>query len=112
LRNSQHETLGAKYSNYVPQEIDTITFDMLNGKIQTTPEHIYKAFKHDENVSAAYEMGRLDERNGVSEKIQSASVEGIQTAPSAPTVVPEKDESSKAYFARIIEKNVAAAARR
>ncbi len=107
LRTTQHESLGAKYANYVPQEIDTITFDMLNGKITTTPEHIYKAFKHDENVQKAYEMGRVDERQGVPEKIASSSPQAvIQTTPSSPTIVPKEGQSSKSFFDDIIVKNL------
>jgi len=110
LRRSQHESLHTKYANYDPKEIDTITSDMLEGKIQATPEHIYKAFKHDDNVRKAYELGRIDERNGVSTKIASASPEGIQTTHSSPTIEPEKDESSKSFFNRIIQKRLAEAA--
>ena len=106
LRQSQHQSLQDKYANYDPKEIDTITFDMLNGKIQATPEHIYKAFKHDDNVRNAYELGRKDERDGVSTKIASASAEGIQTTYSSPELKPEEGESSKAFFNRIIENNI------
>ena len=112
LRRSQHETLHTKYANYDPKEIDTITSDMIEGRIQATPEHIYKAFKHDDNVRKAYELGRIDERNGVSEKIASASPEGIQTTHSSPEIVPEKDESSKSFFNRIIERRLKEAAGR
>lgn len=112
LRDQHHQTLGAKYDNYVSKEIDTITYDMIEGRITTTPEHIYKAFKHDENVENAYYMGRKDERNGVSEKIQSASVEGIHTLPSTPAIVPKEGQSSKSFFNDIIAKNLNAVARR
>jgi len=110
LRAQQHETLHTKYANYDPKEIDTITYDMLQGKIQATPEHIYKAFKHDDNVNKAYQLGRKDEREGVSTKIASASVDGIQTSHSSVEIKPEDNESSKSFFARIIDKNLKAAA--
>jgi hypothetical protein len=112
LRRSQHDALHTKYANYDPKEIDTITSEMIEGKIQATPEHIYKAFKHDDNVRKAYELGKIDERNGVSAKIASTSPEGIQTTHSSPTIVPEKDESSKSFFNRIIQKRLSEAAGR
>jgi len=106
MRSQQHETLHTKYANYDPKEIDTITADMIQGRIQATPEHIYKAFKHDDNVRKAYELGRKDEREGVSTKIASASPDGIQTTHSSPEIKSEEGESSKAFFNRIIESNL------
>ncbi len=106
LRNQQHGELSTKYANYDRKEIDMITYDMLEGKIQATPEHIYKAFKHDDNVRKAYDMGRQDERNGVQDKIQSTSAEGISTNVSPEPIVPEEKETSRSFFNRIIQKNI------
>lgn len=106
LRETQHNELSSKYANYDRQEIDTITYDMLLNKIKATPEHIYKAFKHDDNVERAYELGRKDEREGVEVKIQSTSAEGITTSVSDEKIIPEKGESSMAFFRKIIDKNL------
>jgi len=106
LRHQQHEQYQAKYANYDPKEIDTITFDMLNNKVQATPEHIYKAFKHDENVNKAYEMGRRDERDGVQEKVQSISAEGIQATHASTPYKREESESQKNFIQRIIADKV------
>jgi hypothetical protein len=107
LREQQHRELGTKYANYDAKEIDTITFEMLEGKIQATPEHIYKAFKHDDNVRRAYELGRKDEREGVGERLESASfVKDTGTTQSAPAIKAEKGESSQALWDRIVEKNL------
>ena len=105
LRNSQHQEFTKKYANYDPDKIDQLTYEMLEGKVTVTPEHIYKAWYHDDNVRKAYELGRKDERDGVSEKIASASVEGIAASPSV-SIEPEKDESSLSFFNRIIQKNL------
>ena len=105
LRAQQHQEYSQKYANYDPKEVDQITYEMLEGKVKVTPEHIYKAFKHDDNVRKAYEMGRRDERNGISDKIESTSAEGISAAPSE-KIEPEENESSKSFFNRIIQKNL------
>ena len=106
LRETQHIELSGKYANYDKQEIDTITYEMLEGKIKATPEHIYKAFRHDDNVKRAYELGRKDEREGVEEKVQSTSVEGITTTSSKEEIVAEKGESNRYFLDNIIKKNL------
>lgn len=109
-RQQQHQDLQAKYSDYNPQAIDTITADMISGKIQATPEHIYKAFNYDEHVrakaEAGYKLGRQDERSGIKEKVQSVSVDGINTVESSPAIVRQDGESSEQIIKRIIDKNL------
>lgn len=107
LREQQHLQYKSRYHNYDPKEIDQITFEMLEGKIQATPEHIYKAFKHDDNVRKAYELGRQDERSGITDKIDSVSLGGITTQSSEPKVIPKEGESSMSFFQRIAEANLA-----
>jgi len=102
LRQQQHEQFKQKYSDYDPKQIDTITYDMLNGKIQATPEHIYKAWNYDKNINASYEMGRRDEREGVRSKVQSMSAEGIQTSHASTPYKKEDNESQKNFINRII----------
>ncbi len=106
VRAQQHAEYSSKYENYNPQKIDEITFNLQKGSIHATNEHIYKAFYHDDNVRNAYEMGRQDEREGISDKIDSATVGGITTQQSTPSVTPEENESSKSFFDRIISSNI------
>lgn len=106
LRSQQHTEFSKKYANYDASKIDQISYDMLNQKVQVTPEHIYKAWYHDENVNNAYQLGRKDERTGVAEKIASTSAEGITTSASAEKIEPNENETSQSFFQRIIEKNL------
>ena len=79
---------------------------MLENKIQATPEHIYKAFNYDRNMSKAYEMGRQDERIGLPEKIQSNSASGLVTSSATPVLIPEEKETSQSFWNRLVEKNM------
>ena len=103
IREQQHAEYSSKYSNYNPQKIDEITFGLQKQEIQATNEHIYKAFYHDENVNNAYEMGRRDEREGITDKVASSTLGGITTQQSAPVVETKEGESSADFFSRIIE---------
>lgn len=105
-RQQQHQQLSTKYANYDSEEMDTIYYDMLEGKIQATPEHIYKAFKHDDNVNRAYQMGIKDGREGKEDQLASTSIEGLQTSTSVPAVVPEEKETNQSFLDRIISKNL------
>lgn len=106
LREKQHAECESKYPDYDRNQIDTLTKDMIAGKIQATNEHIFKAFKYDENVRKAYLMGRKDERDGVAEKVNSSSIESITTVPSDEKIVPEKGESSMSYWNKLVSKNL------
>ncbi len=102
-RQQEHQQLSAKYShNYDSKEMDTIYFDMIEGKIQATNEHLYKAFKHDDNVDRAYKMGLKDGREGKEDNLASTSIEGLNTNSSTPAIVPEEKETSQSFLNRII----------
>lgn len=112
LRQQQHAQYKEKYANYDPQEIDQITADMMAGKINSTPEHIYWAMYGPQNAKDAYEMGLKDGRSGVSDKIQSMSADGIQTNHSQQALTPEKDEDNMSFWRRIVQKNMQASMKR
>lgn len=101
VRIQQHNQLQSKYANYNPGEIDTITSDMIQGRIQATPEHVYKAFKHDDNVKNAYELGRRDALEGRASA--PPSIEGIQTRRSDPEITPDDKETDRSYMKRVID---------
>lgn len=105
-REAQHSYFESKYANYDRKEIDIITQEMLENKIRPTTEHIYKAFKHDENVERAYELGRKDEREGVKDKAASLSASGINTNKSDPVIEPKEGETSLSFWNRLVEKNL------
>lgn len=99
-RQRQHEQYSQKYANYKSDEVDALSLEIASGKLQTTPEHIYKAFKHDENCENAYQMGLRDAREGITEKAGVLSIEGQNTYRSDEPVVRQQGESSKAVWAR------------
>ena len=92
LRKEQHERLASKYGNYNPQKIDEITSSVLEGKAQITLEDIYKASAHDDNVKRAYELGRKDGQNGISDASQLHSLDSVDTKP-VEKLEPEKGGS-------------------
>lgn len=109
-QEQEHLRLRTKYSDYDPQVVDTITSEMLEQKRQSvTPgssvyEDIYKANNYERNIKKAYELGRIDERNGRQENAAPASINGIQVR-SSEGIAPEKGESSQSFLRRIIDKN-------
>ena len=81
--------------------LDSSLKDLKNSmpdKVKVTPEHIYKAFKYEENINKAYELGRQDERKGVPEKIESAAAEGIATSRTPEVLEKKEGETSKSFF--------------
>ncbi len=100
-KERQDSDLSKKYGDYSPEAIDIITADMIAGKVTATREYLYKATKYDENVRKAYELGRKDEREGITEKTElsspSATSSGVTTAAK---LEPESGESSKSFFMR------------
>ena len=50
-------------------------------------------------------MGRKDEQDGIGEKQQASSFEGLNQTPNS-EVKPEKEESNKEYWGRIVKNTV------
>lgn len=104
----QDARLKSIYNDYDPQAVDTLTADLLNGKVQATREHLYKVVNYDKmrlemekKIDAAYKLGRKEERGGIPEKVQAASFQGQQTVPTTNAIVKKEGESSKQFFKRI-----------
>lgn len=109
----EHSRLQAKYPDYDPSTVDTITFEMIeNKRSSVTPgssvyEDIYKAANYEKNVERAYKLGRQDEREGTTNA--PPAMNGITTRPSDPSITPEPEESNQNFLRRIIDKNLKAA---
>lgn len=101
----QHSELSNKYGNYDRNKVDEIRKELLEGKIQATNEHLYKAFYHDDNVRRAYEMGRRDASKGIQEKQEASSYEGTNQIRNS-DISPEKEETNKQFWNRIINKRM------
>lgn len=99
--------LKTKYPNYQPEAIDTLTADLIAGKVQATREHLYKVQYHDENVNNAYELGRQDALRELKDKSNSSSFTGGRVNANVGEK-PETGESSKNFFMRIAQRNLEA----
>jgi hypothetical protein len=107
-RQAQHTELSSRYANYVPQEIDTITSDMIEGRLQATNEHLYWAMKGPDNAKNAYEMGLRDGRAGKEENQAPTSIDGINTSLSNEVETKKEKESNLNFFMRLAQKNMKA----
>lgn len=104
---SQDEQLKTKFPDYEPQAVDMITSELLAGKRQATREDLWKAYKHDENVKKAYELGKLDALQEKHEKLNGSSFEGLGTThTNGEKLSPEKGESDKNFFSRVVLNNL------
>lgn len=99
----EHQVLSQKYGNYDRNKVDEIRKELLEGKIHANSEHLYKAWFHDENVKKAYEMGRQDERAGVSEKQRASSFQGGSQTVNSDIKI-EKTDSNQQVWEKIKQK--------
>ena len=106
LRKQQDEALKDKYANYNSEAVDIITGDLLKGKRQATREDIWKVHDYEAAVKRAYQMGVKDGGSGISEKMGSASAEGLAVNPNPSPPKKEEGESDRDYFKRIVLTNI------
>lgn len=99
--NKYHETLSQRYRNYDRSRIDAVANELATGKINATPEYLYKAIYHDDNVKRAYEMGRREALSKLEEKKSATSIDGT-TAVKNQTVQQDSTEDNKNFLQRII----------
>lgn len=104
--SQQDSQLKTRYANYNPQAIDTLTSDMIAGKVQATREHLWKVLDYDEAVQRAYELGKQDGVGKKQEKLQSNSVEGLTTVKAEGVLNPEKGENDRSFFRRLVMDNM------
>ena len=99
----QDTALKQKYPNYNPNAVDTLTADLLQGKLQATREHLWKVQSYEQAVEAAYKMGREDERGGNIERVNSMSVPGTttNTVVGKPPIERADNESTKSFAQRV-----------
>lgn len=73
-------TLKTKYADYNPDLVNQTYRDMMSGKVNATREHLWKALNYDEMAKRAYQLGRQDEKNGITQARQaSTQVNGVTT---------------------------------
>lgn len=103
---NQHLELSKKYKNYDKSAVDSLANDLVNNKVQVTPEALYKVLYHDDNIRRAYELGRRSTAESTAEKREISSINGI-TPVQNDGVVQEKGEDNKAFMLRIINNRMA-----
>ena len=103
----EDETLKSKYTNYNPQAIDVLTAELLQGKVQATREHLWKVYDYDGAIERAYQLGLLDSKDGLREKVSSSSMEGTMATSSKEPLKKEETETDRGYFKRIFLNNLA-----
>lgn len=106
VKQQQDAQLKVKYANYDAQALDVITNDVLQGKVQITREHIWKATDYEPAVERAYQLGRKDREAELTQKQQEkANSITISTSGSAtngePIPAKTDKESNLQYFKRL-----------
>jgi hypothetical protein len=97
-RDSQLQT---KYPDYNPIQIDNTIRDLANMNPLDIREHVYKSLKHDEDVAAAYELGKNESKNLNQIKINAITPNGNTVANSDGLPTREKGDTDQAYFQKL-----------
>lgn len=105
LMKQQDETLKQRFPNYKADAVDTITADLLQGKVKNTREYIWKAYDYEEAINRAYQLGMQDARKNITENSESTSFGGVETV-SAQPVKRENGESNESFLRRLYSKAV------
>lgn len=99
-KQSQDTQLKGTYANYDSRSVDTLTADLLSGKVQATREHLWKVMDYDDAVHRAYKLGLEDKKLETTEKITSMSPEGTVAQATEGALEKKEGETSKQWFLR------------
>ncbi len=94
-RDNQLQT---KYSDYNPTQIDNTIRQLSEMNPLDIREHVYKSLKHDEDVAAAYELGRQEARELTQNKINAITPNGQMSSIADDGPVREKNDTDHMYF--------------
>lgn len=105
----QDEQLKSKFPNYKPEAVDTITADLLQGKVNNTREYIWKAYDYEDAVNRAYQLGKKDALGEINNNnsVSSFSESGVSTSQPTSSVKMEDGESRENFFKRLYAANLA-----
>lgn len=97
--------LSQRYKNYDSHVVNQTYQDMMSGKVNATREHLWKALDYEEAVKRAYQLGRTDEKSGITERQQaSTQVNGVTTQKlDADIPLRQKGESFSDHWKRVVE---------
>jgi len=104
MKTQKEDTeLAGKFKNYDSNVVNQTYKDMMAGKVQATREHLWKAIDYDDAVNRAYQVGQMDERQGISEKRQASTTVGGVNTQTIDADIPLKDkkESFSDYWKRL-----------
>lgn len=99
--NNHHDVLSTKYKNYDRTEIDRVANDLASGRVNVTPEYLYRVLHHDDNMRRAYELGRREALGHVEEKKNATSIDGVNVVRND-SIQQNKDEDNRSFLQRII----------
>lgn len=99
--NKHHDELSVKYKNYDRNEIDKVANDLASGRINVTPEYLYRVVHHDDNVRRAYELGRREALGSMEERRSASSIDGVNAA-RTDSLAQNKEEDNRSFLQRII----------
>ena len=105
LKIQQDEKLRTKYPDYAPDIVDTTIKNLTTGQVQATREDIWKIVNFDNYMNRAYALGRRDKMQDNSEKMSSSTFEGMSAVPNKETPIPEKGETDRSFFRRLVMNN-------
>lgn len=105
-KNEQDARLKEKYHNYDPKVIDTLTSDLIAGKITATREDLWKVRDYDDAVQRAYKMGLADRENQNKERLEAVSHSGSNVVPNSNIPKREAGQSNKAHFLELARRRL------
>jgi len=97
-RDSQ---LQMRYPDYNPMQINETIQNLARMNPLDIREHVYKSLKHDEDVAAAYELGKSERIELNQTKINAITPNGNSVSTSDSLPIREKDESNQEYFQKL-----------
>jgi hypothetical protein len=94
-RDSQ---LQARYPDYNPNQINETIRNLAQMNPLDIREHVYKSLKHDEDVAAAYELGRQEAKGLNQTKINAITSNGTSATNTDDGPTREKGDTDQMYF--------------
>ena len=104
--------LQAKYPDYNPVEIDNTIKQLATMSPLDIREHVYKSIRHDEDVKAAYELGRSESKQLSQQKINAFAPNGSTMNNSGDFPVRDKSDNDMSWFSKIANYRLAQSKKR
>jgi hypothetical protein len=99
---AQRDTqLQTRYPDYNPIQIDETIKNLAQMNPLDIREHVYKSLKHDEDVAAAYELGRSEKESLNQTKINAITSSGNTVTNSDGLPTREKGDTDQMYFMKL-----------